>query len=120
MKTGHQGHRHIRQDIHTHITCQPAVPGSHPNRRYTELQTHPEAQTAALSEDVSMVQEYLGLVPSVRLDGSCARSTALVGGGGTGKRGVPHRGSLEKLRPEYRGMEIQQQGTGNRTGVNGE
>lgn len=85
--------------------CQPAVPGSHPNRRYTELQTHPEAQTAALGEDVSMVQEYLGLVPSVRLDGSCARSAALWG---HWEEGRPHRGSLEKLRQEYRGMEIQQ------------
>lgn len=50
-------------------------------------------------------------------DGSCARSAALWG---HWKGGRPHRGSLEKPRQEYRGMEIQQQGTGNGTGVNRE
>lgn len=41
-------------------------------------------------------------------------------GGGHWEEAGAHRGSLEKLRQEYRGMEIHQQGTGNRTGVNGE
>lgn len=110
-----QGHQHIRQDIHTHITCQAAVSGSHPTRRHTELQTHPEAQTAALGEDVSMIQEYLQLVPPARLDGNCAQHGSLGALGG----GEASQGLTEETEAGHRGTE-EQQGTGNGTGVNRE